>query len=90
MAAAKPLVATRVGEAPVFVEDGIDGLIVEPRDIEGMSAALARLIDSRELRTSMGAAALRKWQQHFTVQHMTRAYEQIYSGTLAGAPIQIA
>ena len=27
----------------------------------------------------MGAAALRKWQQHFTVQHMTRAYEQIYS-----------
>ena len=52
MAAAKPLVATRVGEAPVFVEDGIDGLIVEPRDIEGMSAALATLIDSRELRVA--------------------------------------
>jgi glycosyltransferase involved in cell wall biosynthesis len=79
MAAKKPIVATRVGEAPHFFEDGVDCLLVTPRDIEGMSAALCRLIASAELRASMGAAAQRSWEKNFTVEHMTRAYEKVYA-----------
>ena len=79
MAASKPLVATRVGEAPHFVEDGVDCLLVNPRDIEGMAAALCRVIDDPALRASMGAAARRKWENHFTVAHMTSAYEKVYA-----------
>jgi glycosyltransferase involved in cell wall biosynthesis len=79
MAAGKPLVATRVGEAPHFVEDGVDCLLVNPRDIEGMSAALCKVIDDPQLRARMGAAAQRSWEKNFTVDHMTRAYEKVYA-----------
>jgi glycosyltransferase involved in cell wall biosynthesis len=78
MAAAKPIVATRVGETPHIIEDGTDGLLVDPHDIEGMAAALWRLVNDTALRRRMGAAAARKFSRYFTVRHMTRAYENLY------------
>ena len=78
MAAGKPVVATRVGETPHIIEDEVDGLLVNPKDIDGMAAALGRLIDDAELRTRLGTAAARKVGQRFTVARMTAAYEDIY------------
>lgn len=79
MAAGKPVVATSVGENSKVIEDGIDGLLVQPRDISGMAAALGRLIDDAALRVRLGAAARAKVEQRLTVEHMTKAYEAIYS-----------
>jgi glycosyltransferase involved in cell wall biosynthesis len=78
MAAGKAIVATGVGENPHVIEHGVDGLIVEKRDIDGMTAALRRLVDDPELRARLGAAAFRKVERQFTVEHMTRQYEEIY------------
>ena len=38
-----PVLATRVGTFPVDVEDGVDGLLVEPDDTEALAGALRRL-----------------------------------------------
>jgi glycosyltransferase involved in cell wall biosynthesis len=78
MAAAKPILATSVGENPYIIEDGVDGLLVEPQDVNSMTAALRRLIDDAELRKRIGNSAYKKFTRQFTVQHMTRAYEDIY------------
>jgi len=78
MAARKAIVATSVGENGRIIEDGVDGLLVQPRDIGGMAAALGRLIDDAALRIRLGESARLKVQQRFTVEHMTRAYEEIY------------
>jgi glycosyltransferase involved in cell wall biosynthesis len=82
MAAGKPVVATRVGENAHVIEDGVDGLLVESKDVKGMASALARLIDDPELRRRLGDAASRKISQQFTVERMTREYEEIYLRTL--------
>ena len=50
LAAAKPVVATRVGGVPDVVREGIDGFLVEPGDIEAMADRLARLAGDPELR----------------------------------------
>jgi glycosyltransferase involved in cell wall biosynthesis len=81
MAASKPIVATRVGENPHIIEDGVDGLLVDPKDVSGMAAALGRLIEDETLRRRLGSAARRKVAQRFSVAHMTHAYEEIYLGT---------
>lgn len=78
MAAGKPIVATRVGENPQVMDNGVDGLLVEPRDISGMAAAIGRLIDDPALRQRLGNAARAKVERRFTVDHMTRAYEDVY------------
>lgn len=83
MAAAKPIVATRVGENGAILDDGIDGLLVKPRDIDGMAAALGRLAADPGLRQRLGRAAASKVAHGFTVQQMARAYEQLYMETLA-------
>ena len=78
MAAAKPIVVTTVGEAPRFVEDGVDGRLVPPGDIDRMAEALIALARDPSLRQRMGAAARRKVEAQFTVRHMTEAYQRIY------------
>lgn len=81
MAAGKPILTTRVGEAPHVIEDGVEGLLVNPGDVDGMASALVRLITDPDLRCSMGRAARHKIEQHFTVEHMIRAYERVYLET---------
>jgi len=83
MAAGKPVVASRVGEAPYIVEDGQNGLLVDPGDVDGMTAALRRLIDDPGLRSRLGKAASDKATRQFTVQRMTRAYEEIYQALMS-------
>jgi len=78
MAAGRAIVATRVGETTCIIEDQVDGLLVNPRDIDGMAKALEQVIRDPELRRRFGAEAARKVAQRFTVEQMTRAYEQIY------------
>ena len=80
MSAGKPPVTTRVGEAPYMVAHGDDGLLVDPKDTAGMARELRRLVDDAELRRRLGVAAADKVARQFTVEHMTRAYEQVYSG----------
>lgn len=79
MAARRPIVATHVGENGYVIEDGVDGLLVQPRDIGGMATALGRLIDDAALRVRLGEAARLKVEQRFTMEQMTKAYEAIYS-----------
>jgi phosphatidylinositol alpha-1,6-mannosyltransferase len=55
-----PAVAGRSGGAHEAVVDGETGYVVEPRDVAAVAAALDRLLRDRDLRTRMGAAALRR------------------------------
>jgi len=86
MAAAKPVVATHVGEAPHMIEDGLDGYLVESRDLEHMATALRRLIDDPNLRSRLGEAAREKVSKSFSVERMTRSYEAIYQDMVQGRP----
>ncbi len=54
-ASALPIVSTRLAGIPELVEEGENGYLIEPGDIEGLRDALARLIDDAPLRARMGA-----------------------------------
>jgi glycosyltransferase involved in cell wall biosynthesis len=69
MAAGLPVVAARAAALPEIVQDGVTGLLVEPRDPATIAAALAQLLDDVELRASMGAAGRRRAAQWSTIAH---------------------
>jgi glycosyltransferase involved in cell wall biosynthesis len=54
---ARPVVASRVGGIPDLVEDGVNGLLVEPEHTEALAAALVRLLGDRALAERLGAGA---------------------------------
>jgi glycosyltransferase involved in cell wall biosynthesis len=53
----RAVVATRVGGVPDLVEDGVSGFLLPSGDVEGIAAALLRLLSDRKLAERMGRAA---------------------------------
>ncbi|MDE1175187.1 MAG: glycosyltransferase family 4 protein [Edaphobacter sp.] len=51
-----PCVSTSINGIPELIHDGCDGLLVAPSDVEGFTAALARLMDDAALRVQLGKA----------------------------------
>lgn len=52
----RPVVATRVGDIPAVVRDGVSGLLVEPDDDAALVQALVRLLTDPDLARTMGEA----------------------------------
>jgi glycosyltransferase involved in cell wall biosynthesis len=60
------VVATRAGGILDLVEDGREGVLVDVDDVDGLAAALARVLSDRELAERLGAAAHQRfpdWNQ---------------------------
>jgi glycosyltransferase involved in cell wall biosynthesis len=65
MAAALPVVATRVGGVPDVVAEGRTGLLVEPGSVEQLAAAMRTLADDGQARRRIGLAARESVQFRF-------------------------
>jgi glycosyltransferase involved in cell wall biosynthesis len=77
-----PIVASNVGGIPEVVEDGVQGLLVPPRDAGALVEAIGRLLDDEGLRERLGRAGPAR-AAIFTEQSMCEAWSKIY-GDLAG------
>jgi len=78
MAAGKPIVATSTGGIPEVVVDGETGMLVAPRDHEGMATAIVALLRDPTLRARMGAAGLARARQRFSVERMVKDTLRVY------------
>ena len=56
MAAGLPTVSTDVGNVTNIIEDGVTGLVCQPKDVEGLTAALRRLLEDRQFALSVARA----------------------------------
>ena len=66
MALEVPVVATRIAGVPRLIEDGQQGLLVEPGDASALAEAINRLIESEPLRQRLAAAARQRVEQRFS------------------------
>jgi glycogen(starch) synthase len=71
MAYGRPVVAGAVGGLLDLVVDGETGLLVPPRDVSALRAALERLLRDAELRNRLGAAARERARTHFGWDRVT-------------------
>src|SRR6266487_732016 len=69
MAAARPVVSTRLAGIPESVIHGETGLLVSPGDTNGLSQALEQLIRDPELRARYSRAGRARIEQHFRIEH---------------------
>jgi O-antigen/teichoic acid export membrane protein/glycosyltransferase involved in cell wall biosynthesis len=60
MAAGLPIITTPVGGIPELIEDGVEGMLVQPGDCQALAEAVARLLGDAELRRQLGERAQRR------------------------------
>ena len=71
-ATGRPVIATKVGDIPEIVEDGQNGLLVEPGDSDALAVAILRFISDEKLAAHCAANALRYAREHFDFNRMMR------------------
>jgi glycosyltransferase involved in cell wall biosynthesis len=85
MACSKAIVATKAGGIPEVVDDGVTGLLVEPRDHHGLAAAIVRLIKDAPVRQRMAEAGFERVSARFTLERMVAETANVYA-RVAGTP----
>lgn len=83
LAAGVPIVACRVPGVTDVIQDGGNGLLVEPNDAADLTNGLQRLLNSRELWQRLSAAGHASHEQYFSAQIMTQRVRNLYDRVLA-------
>lgn len=74
MASGRPMIASSAGAPGELIEDGVDGVLVPPGDVDAMAAAMLRLGGDRALRERLGATA-RVSAQRFRLDRVVADWE---------------
>ena len=85
MAAALPVVATKVGDVGKIVVSGDSGLLVEPGNPQALRDALARLLADPGFRRRLAAGGQRCVAEHFSAASMAQKYVHMYEDALGCA-----
>jgi glycosyltransferase involved in cell wall biosynthesis len=78
MAMERAVVATDCGGNRELVSSDEVGLLVPPRDVDALAAALIRLLDDPTLRQELGAAARQRVVGHFSTEQRIEKLEALY------------
>lgn len=78
MASGRPVVAYNVGGVSVQIEDGVNGFLVPPGDIEAFADRIIRLLSNKALRSRMGLAARRIAEEKFNAKIAVKKYLNIF------------
>jgi glycosyltransferase involved in cell wall biosynthesis len=81
MAAARPVVSTRLAGIPESVIDGETGLLVPPENTMALGEALRRLIEDPELRLDYGRAGRARIEQRFRIENTVASLIELLQKT---------
>jgi len=83
MVAGKPIVATRVDGTPEAVEDGDNGFLADPHDVEGLAERVARLAADPVLARRMGERGRARIAE-FSAPRILAKLDALYDDLLGG------
>jgi glycosyltransferase involved in cell wall biosynthesis len=82
MAASRVVVASRVGGIPEIIEDGVEGFLVEPMDVNGLVEKCRQLIESPEVARQMGEQGRKRVERDFSATAMADRVASVYKELL--------
>jgi len=82
MALGVPCITTHITGVPEMIRDGIEGLLVAPSDVEGLTRAIARLMDKPELGKALAQTGRSRILAEYTLAHSVKRLGDIFSHRL--------
>jgi glycosyltransferase involved in cell wall biosynthesis len=74
----RPVIATKVGGIPEVVDDGVDGVLIEPNSSDALGNAMDKLSTDRDTALAMGSRGWTKVKHRFSRQSHYEALLRIY------------
>lgn len=78
MASGLPVIATQVGEVPMIIRHGHNGMLVPPEDPHQLAQTILGLMEDSSLRSRLGSEARRFVTESFSADRMAKEYLQFY------------
>jgi L-malate glycosyltransferase len=82
MACEVPVIASRVGGLPEVVTNGVDGYLVEPRDVESAAKYAIEILSRPDRGRSMGQQARVDARKRYCANDVIPKYEEYYERVL--------
>jgi len=86
MASGAPVVSTRISGIPELIEDGTNGILVEPGDVAALAEAITRLLFDPQLASRLGAAGRRTVEREFDLVVNSRRVAELLAGSAMPVP----
>lgn len=84
MSMSKPIVATRVGGIPELITNGVEGLLVEPRNSLQLARAITNVFSDSSCREKFGSNARKRVEREFTWETIAKKTFEFYRDLLDG------
>jgi len=79
-----PAIGTRVGGIPEVIDDRVNGILVEPDNVDGLLEAATELIKDRDMREEYGAAARKLAVDRFSLARVAEKYLNVMNAVIEG------
>lgn len=84
MATGLPCIGTRTGAIPNMVEPGVNGLLIEPGDVQAIADAVLSIATDADRRRDFSRAAIVTAQTRFSLKKQADDTQQVYRNALTG------
>jgi len=82
MAAGLPVIGMDAGAIPEIIEDGVNGVLVPPRDVEAMAETICALLADPQWARALGHEARQRVAERFTVEQYVTGVERVYEAII--------
>ncbi|MFH1055289.1 MAG: glycosyltransferase family 4 protein [Candidatus Altiarchaeota archaeon] len=82
MACGKPVIASEIGGIPSVITDGVNGLLVKPKDIDTLANRLIEVLENEKLARRLGSSARKTIEEGFSREKMVADTIKVYGGCI--------
>ena len=83
MALGRPVIGSKIGGIPEFIDDGVDGLLFESHNVDDLANKIQYLIDNKDTVSEMGKMARRRVEERYNSDLHYERLMEVYKQVLA-------
>lgn len=84
MACQKPVIVTNIWALNTLIQNRVNGILVEPRNVEDLAHAIRLILKDLALKEKIGKAGQETAQKRFSLDRMVQEVETVYEEVLRG------
>ena len=81
-ACGRPIISNKIGNMPEFIQDGVNGFLLDKRDVSAYIERLNLLNNDRELLKKMGENARKTVEREWTWKHQAEGYRRMFKSII--------